>query len=91
VVSAQDGDTILVTELESDQEGYGLDRVVTTIDVVSHEEIVGIGRVTSNPEKLHQVVELTVNVTTDGDGAAHRLDVGLLHENLASLVLDLER
>lgn len=90
MVSTQDGDTVLVAELEGDQEGDSLDRVVTTIDIVSHEEVVGIGGVASNPEEFHQIVELTVDVTTNSNGTAHRLDVGLLHKDLASLIMNFQ-
>lgn len=30
---------------------------------LTHEQIVGIGHITTNPEELHKVVELPVNVT----------------------------
>jgi len=86
VVSAEDGNAILIADLKGDQEGHGLDRVVTAIDVVTHEEIVRVGRVAADAEELHEIVELTVNITTDGDGAAHRLDVGLFHQDLACLL-----
>lgn len=33
-----------------------------------------------------QTYELTVDITADSDGASDRLDVGFLHEHLASLV-----
>lgn len=85
VVSTEDGNAILIADLESDQKGHGLDRVVAAIDVVTHEEVVGVGRVAADTEKLHEIVELTVDITTDGDGAAHRLDVGLFHQDLARL------
>lgn len=35
----------------------------------THEEVVGIGVGATNLEELHQVVELAVDITTDGDGA----------------------
>ena len=33
--------------LESDEEGDGLDTVVPTVHVVAHEQIVGVGRLTT--------------------------------------------
>jgi hypothetical protein len=35
----------------------------------THEKVVGIGVGSTNLEELHQVVELAVDITTDGDGA----------------------
>jgi len=50
-----------------------------------HENVVGHGDLTTNPEELQQVVELTVDVTADGDGSRNRLDVGLLEKELLHL------
>lgn len=35
----------------------------------THEQVIGIGIRTTNAEQLHQVVELTMDITTDRDGA----------------------
>ena len=56
VVAAQDGDPVAIAHLERHEQGDCLDRVVATIDVVAHEEVVGIRRVSSYPEKLREVV-----------------------------------
>lgn len=32
--------------------------------VLTHEEVIGVRRVASNPEQLHQIMELAVYVTT---------------------------
>ena len=37
VVSTQDGDALRVSDFESDEQGDRLDRVVASIDVISHE------------------------------------------------------
>ena len=52
VVSAEDGYSIAVSELECDEEGYGLDRVVPPVDIVAHEEVVGVGRIAADPEEF---------------------------------------
>ena len=52
VVAAEDGDSVGVAHLEGDEESDCLDRVVATIDVVAHEEVVGVGRLSSNFEEL---------------------------------------
>ena len=43
VVASEDGDAIAVPQLHRDQESDGLDGVVTSVYVITHEEIVGIG------------------------------------------------
>ena len=40
VVSAEDSDTVSETQLECYEEGDSLDRVIASIDVVAHEEVV---------------------------------------------------
>ena len=71
VVSSEDSKSVLIADFKSDEQGYGLDRVVSSVDVVTHEEVVGIGRVSTNLEELTQVVELTVDVAADGHGRAN--------------------
>ena len=52
VVAAEDGDAVAVAQLERDEEGDGLDGVVAAVDVVAHEEVVGVGRVAADAEEL---------------------------------------
>ena len=40
MVSAEDSDTVPETQLECYEEGDSLDRVIASIDVVAHEEVV---------------------------------------------------
>ena len=75
MVTAEDGDSVGEAHFEGDEKSDGLDRVVTTIDVVTHEEVVGVGRLATNLEQLAQIVELTVDITADGHGRAHLLHV----------------
>lgn len=43
MVASEDGDSMGVSNFERDEEGDGLDGVVATIDVIAHEEVVGVG------------------------------------------------
>ena len=65
VVSTKDGNTIWVTNFEANKESHSLNGVVTTINVVSHEEVVGIRVLPSHFEKLLEIVELTMDVSTN--------------------------
>lgn len=67
-----------VTYLQRDQESDGLNGVVTSIHVISHEEIVGVGAFASNAKEFHEVVELTVDVATNRDRTLDLLHIGLL-------------
>lgn len=48
VVTSKDSESIFKADLEGNEESDSLNRVVTTINVVTHEEIVGVGRLTTN-------------------------------------------
>jgi hypothetical protein len=77
VISAKEGDVARVTELEHHQELEGFDGVVATVDKIAHKDVAGVGNTASLFEELDKVMELTVDVTADGDGSGNRLNVGL--------------
>ena len=86
VVTSEDGNSVLEPHLQSDQERDSLDRVVATIDVITHEEVVGIWRLAANSKELFQIMELAMNVTADCDRGSNSLDVGLIDQDLLSLL-----
>lgn len=86
MITTQNCDSILEAEFERDQKGNRLYRVVTSIHIVAHEEVVSGGRSTPNSEQLHKIMKLTVNVTADGNRAANGLHIRFLHEDLPCLV-----
>lgn len=43
VVSAEDGHSVAVPQLEGHEKSDGFDRVVASVNVVAHEEVVGVG------------------------------------------------
>lgn len=61
VVTTGDGDAVGVADLESKEEGDGLNTVVTTIDVITHEQVVGLWGATTHAEQFNQIMELTVD------------------------------
>tara|TARA_B110000238_G_C16041156_1_gene401934 strand:+ start:646 stop:945 length:300 start_codon:yes stop_codon:yes gene_type:complete len=50
VITSQDGNSVWVSNFESDEKSHGLNRVVTSIDVISHEKVVVIRQSTTNFE-----------------------------------------
>ena len=85
MVTAENGDSVGEAHLESDKKGDSLNTIITTVDVIAHEEIVGVGRLTTNLEEFAKIVELTVDVTANSHGRAYLLHVRLVDQNFLSL------
>ena len=85
VIAAQDRDSVSESHLQTDEQSDSLDRVVASVDVVTHEEVVRVRRATSDLEELHKIVELAVHVSTDSDWAADGLHVALLKQDFLCL------
>ena len=85
MVTSKDSKSILKADLQSDEKSDCLDRVVSAIDVVTHEEIVGVGRLTTNLKQFPQIVELAVNVTADRDWSTDLLDVRFVNKDFLCL------
>jgi len=63
------------TDFESDEEGDGFDGIVTSVYVISHEEVICVGRVSAYTEEFLEVVELAVDVAANSDGTPYRLHI----------------
>lgn len=71
--------------LKSHQQSDSFHRIIASVHIVPHEQVICVWRLPSNSEELHEVVELAMDVPTHGDGASHLLDIGLLSQDLFSL------
>mmetsp|Transcript_6523 Transcript_6523/g.14256 ORF Transcript_6523/g.14256 Transcript_6523/m.14256 type:complete len:206 (-) Transcript_6523:14-631(-) len=89
VVASEDSNAVGKPHFEGHQQRDRLHGVVATVHVVAHEQVVRVRRLSSDAEQLHQVVELPVDVTTDGHGAVDRLNILFLDQNVASFVAQL--
>ena len=86
VIASQDGDPVLEPHFQGHKEGNSLDWIVTSVDVVSHEEIISVRRFASNFEKFHEVVKLTMYVSAHRDWAFDRLHITLIGKNFFRLL-----
>jgi len=86
MVAAKNGDATTEPHLECDEEGDGLYAVVAPVHVVPHEEIVGVWRLATDLEELHEVVELAMDVTAHRHGTLDALYVALLAQDLLGLL-----
>ena len=85
MVASQNSDSIAVSDFQRHKQRHSLHRVVATVHVVSHEQVVGVRWLAADLEQLHEVVELPVDVAAHCDGALHRLHVLLFDKNLTRL------
>lgn len=61
--------------LQSHEESNCFHRIVPTVYIVSHEEIVGVRGIASDSKKLHQIVELAMYISTYSHGTLDFLHV----------------
>ena len=59
--------SIRVPELKNHQKSNGLNTVRSSIDVVTHEQVISIRAVAANSKKLNHIVKLSMDVAHTGD------------------------
>jgi hypothetical protein len=79
-------------DLEDQHVEEGLDTVEAAVDIITHEEVVGVlsygrgyGESATDFEYLEQVIELSVDIAADGDGCSDLHHVGFFDENFFNL------
>lgn len=65
MVSTQDEEIFWVFDLVGKEEADGLERLLSTIDVISKEKVVGLWGESAVLEKAEEIIVLAVNVTTN--------------------------
>lgn len=80
MVSPEDVDLLGVLDLEGEEQADGLYPLPAPVDVVSQEEVVGLGRKPAVLEEPQHVVVLPVDVPADLHGGGDLHQHGLLHE-----------
>ena len=54
-----------------------------------HKDVTCLWYIAALPEELEQVPELPMDITTDGDGTRHGLDVGFFKQDVFHLIAEL--
>ena len=70
---------------QEEQVSESLETVVSAVHKVSHEDVTVVWQGAASPEQLNQVIELTVNITTDSHWSRHRLHIALFNQKLLHL------
>lgn len=71
MVAPKEGYPVFIAHLQGKQHEEGLDTVPSAVHVIPQEDVVSIGRIPADLEQLQQVVQLSVDVSTDGDWRTH--------------------
>jgi len=88
MVASEESDESRILQFETQQQLEGLHGVVTSVNEVSHEDVSGVGYLSSFVEQLEQVMELAMDISTDGDRSLNRLDVAFLDQQLLHLLTE---
>lgn len=62
MITANQRDPLGIAHLQGKEKQERLDGMEASIDKVSHENVVCLRTVTADPEQLHQVIELAMDV-----------------------------
>lgn len=81
VVSSEESDSIFVSDLERDEERHTFYREVTSINVIPKEEVVRIRNFPSNTKQFHQIMKLSMNISTNRNRTAHCLHIRFMLKN----------
>ena len=73
-----------IPHLQAEQQQDCLDTEVAPVNVVAHEQEVGVRQPSCHLEQLHQVVKLAVNVPADGDRTGDLHHIALLELGVKS-------
>ena len=79
VVPSDESDAIRVPDFVCQEEKECLDRVVASIDKVSHEEVIRLRYISADFEEFFQVIKLSVNISTDRNRRVNPLNIPLFH------------
>lgn len=65
VVTSEDEEVFGVLDLVGEEQADGLKRLLTSVDVITEEEVVGLGREATVLEESEKIVVLSVDITTN--------------------------
>ena len=88
VISSQESNVSWPFHLQAKKKLESLNRVVATIDEVSHEDIASLRNLTSSLKKCEQVLELSVEISTDRDWGADWLHITFLNKDFLDLLTE---
>jgi len=71
---------ILIAYFKRQKKQECFNRMKSSVHKVSHEYIVGLGAITTDLEKLHQIVKLSMDISANRDRWINILDIWFFHQ-----------
>jgi len=81
VITSEEGDVSWILHLKTEKKLESFDRVESSVNEISHEDVFGIGNLTTFVENLKKIMELSMDISTDRNWSLNWLDVALFNEN----------
>lgn len=88
VIASQDSYPVRESHFRSDQKRHCLYRKVTSVYVISHEQVVCVRWLASDLEKLLKVMELPMDVSAYSHWRSYLDDVGLVYQDFLSFLAE---
>jgi hypothetical protein len=89
VIASNERDPVRIANLQAKKQQERLERIEAAVDEIAHEEVICVRYVAAHAEELHQVMELTVNVTADGDWGVDGDHIAFFDEQFSCFVAKL--
>ena len=82
MISPEQGDSTFIASFECQEKEECFNAISSPIDIIAHEDVIGVGRESAYFEQLEKIVELAMNVSADCDWAAHLHYIAFLFEDI---------
>lgn len=89
MIATNERDPVRIANFQAKKQQKRLERVEAAVDEIAHEEVICVWYVAAHAKELHQVMELAVNVTTDGDRRVDGNHIAFFDEQFSCFVAKL--
>ena len=67
MVASQKSDSVFVPDFEGQKEQECLNAIFSSVDIIAHEDVIGVRRESTDFEEFEEIVELAVDIAANGD------------------------
>ena len=85
MVAPDQSDEVWISHLIGQEKQEGFNTIEASIDEISQKEVADFGDVSAIFEEFQEVIELSMDVPTDGDRGVNSLHVALFDQDLSGL------